>query len=137
MLAAKNLDSGVFATRQLYFAELDMAYHGEGAVKDTTSIARELHPIAGFTAPEDTYWQAGFGHLFGYDAGYYGYKWSEVFADDMFTRFEEAGPLDVALGLEYRRVVLERGGSVDGDVLVREFLGREPNSEAFLKNLGL
>ena len=137
MLAAKNLDSGVFATRQLYFAELDMAYHGEGAVKDTTSIARELHPIAGFTAPEDTYWQAGFGHLFGYDAGYYGYKWSEVFADDMFTRFEEVGPLNVALGLEYRRVVLERGGSVDGDVLVREFLGREPNSEAFLKNLGL
>jgi thimet oligopeptidase len=123
--------------RQLYFAELDMAYHSEGAKKDTTAIARDLHSISGFAAPPDTHWQTGFGHLFGYDAGYYGYKWSEVFADDMFTRFEAAGPLNRELGLEYRRVVLERGGSVDGDVLVRDFLGREPTSDAFLKNLGL
>jgi thimet oligopeptidase len=137
MIAAKNLDSGVFTLRQVYFAELDLAYHSEGAEKDTTAIARELHPIMGFPAPDDTYWQAGFGHLFGYDAGYYGYKWSEVFADDMFTRFEAAGPLDQALGREYRAAVLERGGAVDGDVLVRDFLGREPTSEAFLKNLGL
>ena len=137
LIAAKNLDSGVFAMRQLYFATLDMAYHAEGARKDTTAIARRLHPISGFAAPEGTHWQSGFGHLFGYDAGYYGYKWSEVFADDMFTRFEAAGPQNQALGLEYRRTVLERGGAVDGDVLVRDFLGREPNSEAFLKNLGL
>jgi thimet oligopeptidase len=87
--------------------------------------------------PEDTYFQAGFGHLFGYDAGYYGYKWSEVFADDMFTRFEATNPMDTAIGLEYRRKILERGGSVDGDVLVREFLGREPNFDAFLRNMGL
>jgi len=137
MIAAKNLDSGVFAMRQLYFCELDMAYHGGGSDKDTTAIARDLHPIMGFPAPESTYWQAGFGHLFGYDAGYYGYKWSEVFADDMFTRFEAAGSLNEDLGLQYRRTVLERGGAVDGDVLVRDFLGREPNSEAFLRNLGL
>ncbi len=137
MIAAKNLDSGVFTLRQLYFANLDLAYHDGGAAMDTTAIAAALHPIMGFEAPPDTYWQAGFGHLFGYDAGYYGYKWSEVFADDMFTRFEAAGPLDEGLGLEYRRGVLARGGAVDGDVLVRDFLGREPNSEAFLKNLGL
>jgi thimet oligopeptidase len=137
MIAAKNLNSGVFATRQLYFAELDMAYHAPGARKDTTAIARRLHPISGFDAPEGTHWQSGFGHLFGYDAGYYGYKWSEVFADDMFTRFEAAGPLNQDLGLEYRRKVLERGGAVDGDVLVRDFLGREPSFDAFLKNLGL
>jgi Zn-dependent oligopeptidase len=137
MLAAKNLDSGLFTMRQLFFAELDMAYHAPGADKDTSAISQRLHPISGFEAPPDTYWQSGFGHLFGYDAGYYGYKWSEVFADDMFTRFAQAGPLNASLGLEYRRVVLERGGAVDGDVLVREFLGREPNSEAFLQNLGL
>lgn len=137
MVAAKNLDSGVFTLRQLFFAELDMAYHGPGPAKDTTAIARELHPIMGFPAPEDTYFQAGFGHLFGYDAGYYGYKWSEVFADDMFTRFEAAGPLNQTIGVEYRTKVLERGGAVDGDVLVREFLGREPTYDAFLKNLGL
>jgi thimet oligopeptidase len=138
MIAAKNLDSGITNCRQLYFAELDMAYHGPGRKKDTTAIATELHPITGFPSPDDTYWQAGFGHLMGgYDAGYYGYKWSEVFADDMFTRFEEADPMSKELGLEYRRKVLEPGGSLDGDEIVRNFLGREPNSDAFLRNIGL
>ena len=137
MVAAKNLNSGVLTARQLFFAELDMAYHGPGDRKDTTAICRDLYPITGFAMPEGTYWQAGFGHMFGYDAGYYGYLWSEVYATDMFTRFEADGPLNPVLGLEYRRKVLERGGSVDGAVLVRDFLGREPNNEAFLRHLGL
>jgi thimet oligopeptidase len=137
MIEAKNLDSAVFCARQLFFAELDYAYHSGGAAKDTSAIARDLYPITGFRAPEDTYFQAGFGHLFGYDSGYYGYKWSEVFADDMFTRFEAVDPMNTEIGLEYRRRVLEPGGGVDGDVLVRSFLGREPNSEAFLKNMGI
>ena len=45
--------------------------------------------------------------------------------------------VDPETRIEYRRQVLERGGSVDGDVFVRDFLGREPNNEAFLKNIGL
>lgn len=137
MIAAKNLDSGVMTLRQLYFASLDFAYHSPGFAGDTTAVARDLHAITGFPFPEGTHFQSGFGHLFGYDAGYYGYLWSHVFGDDMYTRFEAAGPLDRATGLRYRTTVLERGGSVDGDVLVREFLGREPNSDAFLRGLGL
>lgn len=137
MVAARRLHVGVLTCRQIYFATLDLAYHGPGAQKDTTAIARALHPITGFPMPEDTYWQAGFGHLFGYDAGYYGYLWSEVYADDMFTRFEEAGPLNPDIGLEFRRTVLERGGAADGGELVRAFLGREPDLGAFLRHKGI
>lgn len=137
MIAARHLHAGVLTARQLFFAKLDLAFHGPGAHKDTTALVRQLHPITGFDAPEGTYFQAGFGHLFGYDAGYYGYLWSEVYADDMFTRFQAEGPLNERLGLEYRRTVLEPGGSVDGADLVRRFLGREPNHAAFLKNRGL
>ncbi len=137
MIAAKNLDSGVVTLRQLYFACLDFAYHSPGFSGDTTAVAAALHPITGFPFSLGTHFQSGFGHLFGYDAGYYGYLWSHVFGDDMYTRFEQSGPLDSATGAEYRRTVLERGGSVDGDELVRSFLGREPNNEAFLRGLGL
>ena len=63
--------------------------------------------------------------------------WSKVYGDDMFTRFEAAGIDDPEVGRDYRRLILERGGTVDGDVLVRDFLGREPNTEAFLRDLGL
>ena len=135
MIAAKHLSSAIATCRQIYFARLDLAYHGPGAQKDTDAIARELHPITGFDFPEDTHFQAGFGHLFGYDAGYYGYLWSRVFGDDMFTRFE-TGEMET-VGSEYRRKILEPGGTSDADQLVRNFLGREPTSDAFLRDLGL
>jgi len=137
MVAAKNLDSGVMTLRQLFFATLDFAYHSPGFGGDSTKTVRELHDITGFPYLPGTHFQSGFGHLFGYDAGYYGYLWSHVFGDDMYTFFEEHGPLDPATGAHYRKTVLERGGSVDGDELVRGFLGREPNNEAFLRGLGL
>jgi thimet oligopeptidase len=137
MVRAKNVSSGIAALRQLFFSRLDFAYHSPGFDGDTTKTLAELYPVCGFPYPEGTYFQGGWGHLFGYDAGYYGYLWSRVFGDDMFTRFERAGVFDRATGLEYREKILERGGSVDGDVLVRDFLGREPNSDAFLRELGL
>jgi Zn-dependent oligopeptidase len=137
MIRAKNVSSGIATLRQLFFARIDFAYHSPGFDGDTTATLRQLYPITGFPYPENTHFQSGFGHLFGYDAGYYGYLWSRVFGDDMFTRFESAGVLDTATGLEYRQKILERGGSVDGDELVRDFLGREPNSDAFLRELGL
>ena len=137
MVRAKHLSSGIRERRQLFFARLDFALHSAGFDGDTTRAVREMYPLTGFAYPEGTHFQSGFGHLFGYDAGYYGYLWSRVFGDDMFTRFERAGLLDRATGLDYRRKILERGGSVDGDELVRSFLGREPNADAFLRDLGL
>ena len=142
MIAAKNVSSGIATLRQIYFSRLDMAYHGplspgDGGRRDTDAIARELHAITGFPFPEETHFQAGFGHLFGYDAGYYGYLFSKVAGDDMFTRFEAAGLPAPDVGRAYRREILEPGGARDGDALVREFLGREPSPVAFLRGLGL
>ena len=134
LIESKNVGSGLFWLRQIYFARLDLAYHAAGANKDTNAIAEQLHPITGFDFAPDTQFQAGFGHLFGYDAGYYGYLWSKVFGDDMFSRFEEDG---LAAGADYRRLILEPGGTADADELVRSFLGREPRNEAFLRDIGL
>lgn len=137
MTRAKNVSSGIAKSRQMFFARFDFAIHSPGFDGDSTNTLRELYPVTGFPYPENTHFQSGFGHLFGYDAGYYGYMWSEVFGHDMFTRFEQAGVLDTETGMDYRRKILERGGTVDGDVLVRDFLGREPNSDAFLRDIGL
>lgn len=142
MIAAKNVASGVQYLRQLYFARLDLAYHAEGRTKDSDAIAAALHPITGFPFSEGTHFQAGFGHLFGYDAGYYGYLWSQVYGDDMAARFAEApvGDLpagDEAVGRHYRTTILEAGGTVDGADLLRAFLGREPSTAPFLREIGL
>jgi thimet oligopeptidase len=114
-----------------------MTYHAPGEHKDTTKILAELHTICGFPTMEGTHFQAGFGHLFGYDAAYYGYLWSKVYGDDMFTAFKDAGILNPEVGMRYRKEIYERGGALDGMDLVRNFLGREPNNKAFLEDLGL
>ena len=58
-------------------------------------------------------------------------------AQDMFSVFEANGILNPDIGLKYRRIILEKGGTVDPYELVKEFLGREPNSEAFLRSMGI
>ncbi len=87
----------------------------------------------------ETFFQASFGHLTNtnYVAGYYGYQWSLVYACDMFRRFKEVGMLDPEAGMYYRRKILARGGTADGLDLVRGYLGREPDTRAYMAHLGL
>ena len=42
----------------------------------------------------NTAFVACFGHLAGYDAGYYGYAWADAIAADMATVFEQNRPTD-------------------------------------------
>lgn len=137
LAAARDLHVALLTLRQISFGLLDMAFHGPSREKDLFSITRETTAISGFPHHEGTFYPAGFGHLFGYDAGYYGYLWAKVFGDDMFSRFEAEGLTSPVVGGEYRRKVLERGGSMDAGRLLRDFLGREPNQKAFLRHLGI
>lgn len=82
--------------------------------------------------------QTTFGHLIGgYDAGYYGYLYSQVFSVDMFYSFFKKNPMDPVEGRRYRHMVLEKGGSQDEMDTLKGFLGREPSSDPFYKELGL
>jgi thimet oligopeptidase len=106
--------------------------------KTTTDVLKELqNEITLFPFLDGTHMQASFGHLMGYAAGYYGYLWSRVYAQDMFSVFEKNGVMDKETGLKYRDVILANGGSRDELGMVIEFLGREPNQDAFLKSIGL
>ncbi len=138
MIALKNLNSGVKYLRQVFFASVDLAYHTKKKV-DTTDVWADLREsVALIPATPGTHGPAGFGHLMGgYDAGYYGYLWSEVYSADMFSRFEKEGIMSPGLGREYRRLILEPGRSLDEADQIKKFLGREPNEEAFLKSIGL
>jgi thimet oligopeptidase len=63
--------------------------------------------------------------------------WSKVYAEDMFSVFEKTGILNPATGKRYRDIILAKGGSSDEFELVKQFLNRPPNQEAFLKSLGV
>lgn len=63
--------------------------------------------------------------------------YSLVFSTDMFHTVFKADPMSVEAGRKYRSLVIGRGGSMDENDMLKEFLGREPNPEAFYKELGL
>src|SRR5436305_15290520 len=67
-----------------------------------------------------------FGHLNGYDAGYYGYAWADAIAADMATVFEKArdGYLDKQAGLRLRHEIYEPGDSCGETVSIERLLGR-------------
>jgi thimet oligopeptidase len=137
MVAAKNLDNGLKYSRQAFFALTDMRYHSE-PIANTTAVWHEgMRDVFGIPAAPGTSEEGSFGHLFGYEAGYYSYLWSEVFAADMFSRFKREGVMSPATGRAYRDLILAPGGTREPIELLEAFLGRKPNQEAFLEHIGV
>jgi thimet oligopeptidase len=138
LVAARDLNIGLFTMRQVFLGKFDLNLHASEETVDVETAAREAYKLTGFPYFEGTHFGASFGHLMGgYDAGYYGYLWSKVYGDDMFSVFAEEGVLSPAVGRRYRTEVLATGHSRDAMDHLRAFLGREPSTEAFLVNLGL
>lgn len=133
MVRAQYVNFALGTTGQVALAEIDMAYHTSGPHVDTTAVwdklYAQLNPI-----PEDpsVHPQASFTHLMGgYDAGYYGYEWSEVYAQDLFTAFQKGGLENPQVGMRYREDILQPSRTYDPDVEVERFLGRPMNPNAF------
>jgi thimet oligopeptidase len=82
--------------------------------------------------PETHLW-ASFGHLAGYSSAYYTYLWDKVIAEDFFLQFDQKNLLAGDAPMRYRRVVLEPGGSMSANDLVKNFLGRPQSITALQK----
>ncbi len=102
---------------------------------DAVTISDE-HRYTPFTPLPGTHMYAAFGHLAGYSSAYYTYLWDKVIAEDFFGQFDHGNLLAGATPMRYRRTVLEPGGSVSANDLVKNFLGREQNMNAFQKWMG-
>jgi len=139
MIAARYVDYALSTTQQILYATVDMKYHSSGAVVDTTAIWKNSVPaLTPGTFADGTHPQAGFGHLMGgYDAGYYGYLWSKVYAQDMFTAFKLDGLENPAVGQRYRADILAPARTYEPDAEVAAFLGRPMSPTAFYAELGI
>jgi thimet oligopeptidase len=116
-----------------------MAYHESGPKVDTTAVWAALTPaLTPGTYVVGTHPQAGFGHLMGgYDAGYYGYQWSKVYAQDLFTAFKAGGLENPEVGMRYRQDILAPARAEEPDEEVSRFLGRPMSPAAFYTDLGI
>jgi thimet oligopeptidase len=104
----------------------------------TTKIVEKLqNEITPYSFISGTHQQAAFDHLIDYSTSYYGYLWSEVYAQDMYSVFESKGILNPEVGDRFRKIIFEPGGSSEPLLLIKEFLGRNPENVAFLRRKGI
>jgi Zn-dependent oligopeptidase len=139
---AKLANAGVLYRRQFAFASLDLALHNqhpEDVPYDCVAISNPILEKIFLPIDSSTTFVSYFGHLNGYDAGYYGYAWADAIAADMATVFEKAkdGYLDKQAGMKLRREIYEPGDSRDVTVSIEKFLGRKQSIQPFLKKIGI
>ena len=120
------------ATQALYSAVSLNIYNRPPSEVNTDAIFAGLEPQFTPVPPmPDTHMQTSFGHLDGYSAVYYTYMWSLVIAKDMYSQFDENNLLDPKVARRYRDRVLAPGGTKPAKALVKDFLGRDYNFDAF------
>ena len=141
VLEARNADSGITTLQQIFYGTLDMTLHDKYEQiidKPIHQVVKDLQEeITLYPFQEGTHFEAGFGHLVGYAAGYYGYLWAKVYAEDMFHELKKEGLMSAKAGQKLRHQVLAKGSSMEELDMVKQFLGRKPNSKAFMKSIGL
>lgn len=125
---------GIFYARQLSFGLIDMELHSANFVSDPKEYYARLYTeLTGLILPNETNILGSFGHIIGgYDSGYYGYLWSKVFAIDLFSFFK-GNELNQELGLMLREKILSVGGTKTGYEMMEDFMGRKPDSNAFIE----
>ena len=138
--STEHVLDGYAYTQQIYFGMIDFTFEDKYDSirgKDLGDVEKNLYRIMQLPYPDGTHQITSFNHLSGYGANYYGYLWSLVFAQDIFSVFLKNGVMDPATGERYRKDILEQAGSVEEKDMLRKFLGREANSDAFMKSIGL
>jgi thimet oligopeptidase len=140
--AAKLATEATRYRRQLAFGLLDLALHTQvhaGNETNTVPLANRILSDVFLPAPANTAFVAYFGHLMGYDAGYYGYAWADAIAADMATVFKKAPDkfFDRDAGMRLRHEIYEVGDSRDANISIGKFLGRPLSNEPFLEKIGV
>ena len=136
---ARLASIGAHYRRQAAFGLLDLAFHGFAVPSDPLALSERILAETFLPSPENTAFVAGFGHLNGYDAGYYGYAWSDAIAADLDTPFHDTpgSRRNAALGRRLRDEIYAPGNSVDPARAIERFLGRPRSLAPFLESLGI
>jgi Zn-dependent oligopeptidase len=139
---ARLATEGVRYRRQLSFGLTDLELHTkihDNNPQDALPLSNRVLSEVFLPLAPDTAFVAYFGHLMGYDAGYYGYAWADAIAADMATVFESApdGYFDRSAGMRLRKEIYEPGDSRDANISIEKFLGRKRSLDPFLKKIGI
>jgi thimet oligopeptidase len=133
MLKADAFGRGIGYERQIALATYSLELHDRAPDKVDIEAMWKQSAIQGspWTWVDGNHGFTTFTHLMGYSSNYYTYSLSKVIALDFFNQFDRNNLLDGPAAMRYRKTVLEQGGSMSANELVKDFLGRPQSYEAF------
>lgn len=130
--------------RQFCLAKLDLEMHSNYAARFEgrnidIATAELLAPMQLPSGVDEPSYMRRLSHCItgAYAAGYYSYQWADVLVADAYRRFEAEGILNPAPAAAFRRAILSVGGSKPAAEAFRDFLGRDPDPDAYLKTIGI
>jgi len=134
MNRADAFGRGLWTRVQLVYTSVSFDLHNE--TPSTAAIDRALpdsiQRFLPYQGVEGDHQITSFGHLTGYSSSYYTYLWDKVIAEDFFGQFNPNDLLASDIAKRYRKTVLEKTGSMPANDLVKNFLGRPQNVDAFV-----
>jgi Zn-dependent oligopeptidase len=148
IIKTKKYNNGIHYLTQILYIKYDLEVHKKVhySVKELHNIwfniSNELMP---FFSPKENHIikkynnsifpMCSFGHLVGYDVGYYSYLWSIIYSYDIFSKFQSNGLFSNKIGMMLRQKIMEKGASKNGIKLLTDFLQRKPSYKYFLENI--
>jgi thimet oligopeptidase len=149
LIKSKNILNGLHLRKQLYLTRFDLQVHSDEKIikvlqdsnidmkkKASTlyKLSKNIHQnMTSIVPTSNTFQPASFGHIAGgYDAQYYSYLWSVIYASDMYHEKFKGNLFNAKIGREYKNNVLKKGGVLTGDKLFKNFVGRKVDITNFL-----
>jgi thimet oligopeptidase len=135
MRRASEFGLGLDVRGQMVFARVSLSLHDRDPNRvDATELYKETHNrYLPYPHVDGTYRQLAFTHLANpdYASAYYTYMWSLVIAKDLFTGFDARNLSAHGAARRYREAIFAPGSSKPAAALVRDFLGRPFNANAW------
>jgi len=138
MNAASAFGRASGAQGQLFYATMSLETHDRptSQVDLDALLQKSAAKYLPYTFVDGNRMYASFTHLIGYTSNYYTYVLDKVIAIDFFAQFDSEHPLDGPASARYRKMVIEPGATKPAAELVRDFLGRPQNMDAYKAWLG-
>ena len=128
-----------FVARQNELALLDMFLYMEKSPNTVDELDKKALDIANrysvFEKDKDYKMYASFWHIFGwgYAAGYYSYMWAEIIEKDIWEEIKKHWIFNTEITKRFLNTILSQWSRKPAKELFYDFMGREVDSNAFMK----
>lgn len=136
----ETFGTGNMIVKQNEYAMIDMLLHSSEVPKNQQDLDAKIYKIhsqnAIFPRPEVYSPHTSFSHIFdgGYAAGYYSYMWAEIIEKEVWRTFLTSGDIfSPEVSQKLHDTILSQGTRKDATELFIDFMGRDVDIEAFLK----